>query len=145
MGNVHSEFDLDCESHMHIRLLTCGLTTNEITRHTQDALGDVVFVEILDKDSEIAKGGASLHNCPRAATAECKNSRTFLQHPTLTHCSGEVMVALPLLVNSRKARCPLDNKLKKKRVAFFGSLADCTLRRLAHLQKLVEQWRASRL
>ena len=46
-------------SHEWVRLEEDGTVTIGITDHAQDALGDIVFVELPEVDSEIAQGEAS--------------------------------------------------------------------------------------
>jgi len=46
-------------SHEWVRLNDDGTVTIGITDHAQDALGDIVFVELPEVDSEIAQGEAS--------------------------------------------------------------------------------------
>jgi len=46
-------------SHEWVRLNDDGTATIGITDHAQDALGDIVFVELPEVDSELAQGDAS--------------------------------------------------------------------------------------
>ena len=47
------------EDHEWVRLETDGTATIGITDHAQDALGDIVFIELPDVDRHLTKGEAA--------------------------------------------------------------------------------------